>query len=509
MAFGVLAMVALALQPLAIGAAIDSVVGMSSVGDSGGGLAGRVAVVLALGAVQAVSLGIVERCATELWIRSALGVQREVLGHAARVGAALPRRIRAGDVVAVGSSDIYSIGNLFEVLGRAAGSLVAFVLVAVILLAWSPVLGALVLIGVPLATAGVAPLLGPLRRRLEAHREQVGATTSMAADIVSGLRVLRGIGGERRFADRFAETSQRVRRAGVAVARRYSWLTACEVLLPGLVTVGVVWLGARLVLAGAITVGELVACYGLSAFLVLPVGVASEAARNVGEAQVAARRVITILRLPPELVSPKEPVPLPAGPLGLYDPDSGLSCPAGRLTVIAASRPSEVLADRFARFVDSPVRAGGVPLRAAELAEVRRRIVLAHNQDVLFAGRLGVELDLATGSGAVDLHRALHAADAIDVVAGLPGGLRERLTERGRELSGGQRQRLMLARALTAGSDVLVLDDPTSAVDAHTEARIAPRVRALRAGRTTVVISHSPLWAAVADTVLNESLYQM
>ena len=87
------------------------------------------------------------------------------------------------------------------------------------------------------------------------------------------------------------------------------------------------------------------------------------------------------------------------------------------------------------------------------------------------------------------------------MVAGLPDGTTQRLTEQGRELSGGQRQRLMLARALSVDPDVLVLDEPTSAVDAHTEARIARRVARLRRGRTTVVISHSPLWAAVADHV--------
>jgi ABC-type multidrug transport system fused ATPase/permease subunit len=134
--------------------------------------------------------------------------------------------------------------------------------------------------------------------------------------------------------------------------------------------------------------------------------------------------------------------------------------------------------------------------------------VVAHNQDVLFSGRLADEVQLdevarrgkhpVAGGG---LAAALWAADVSDVLAGLDGGLDEWLTERGLRLSGGQRQRLMLARALTADADVLVLDEPTSAVDAHTEARIARRVAELRRGRTTVVITASPLWAAVADEV--------
>ncbi|HEY0574493.1 MAG TPA: ABC transporter ATP-binding protein [Pseudonocardia sp.] len=512
--FSVLAAVPLAVMPLAIGRAIDAAVGgpggSGPGATSGPGLWTWIGVILALGAVQASGVGLSEFYSSRAWLLAATRTQRAVLAHAARVGAALPGKIRTGEVVAVGSSDIYQIGNLFEIIGRATGSLVAFGVIAVALLNSSPLLGVVVLVGVPLATAGVAPLLGPLRRRTEAHREQVSAATSMAADIVSGLRVLRGIGGERRFADRFAETSQRVRRAGVAAGRIDSWLSGIEVLLPGLVTVGVTWLGARLALAGDISVGQLVAYYGVSAYLVIPVSIATEAAHKVSEGAVAGQRVLGILRLRPVLTSPADPVALPPGALGLTDPGNGLDCRPGVLTVVVPAGPADQLADRLGRYVDSPVRAGWgthtVPLADADLAEVRRRILLAHNQDVLFSGALADEVsqgETAHGGtghgGSLGLDTVLWAADATDVVDGLPAGAREQLTEQGRRLSGGQRQRLMLARALAADPDVLVLEEPTSAVDAHTEARIAQRVARLRRGRTTVVISHSPLWAAVAD----------
>jgi len=503
MCFGIMAAVPLALLPLAIGRAIDAAVGGAPPG--GTGLLGWIGVLLALGVVQAAGVGLGEYFASEVWLLAATRTQRAVLAHAAGVGAALPRKIRAGEVVAVGSSDIYHIGDVFEIMSRGSGALLAFGAAAAALLHSSPLLGVVVLVGVPLATVGIAPLLGPLRRRTEEHREQVSAATSMAADIVVGLRVLRGIGGERRFADRFAETSQRVRHAGVAAGRVDAWLYGIEVLMPGLVTVGVTWLGARLALSGEITVGQLVAYYGISAYLVIPVSTATEAAHKLSEGLVAARRVVAIFGLRPALSSPPHPVPLPAGPLGLTDPDSGLSCPPGRLTVVVPAGPPEELADRLGRYVETPVRAGDVPLEDADLAEVRRRILVAHNQDVLFSGPLADEVGgpgTAPGTARdTALETALWAADATDVVAGLPDGTAQRLTEQGRELSGGQRQRLMLARALSVDPDVLVLDEPTSAVDAHTEARIARRVARLRRGRTTVVISHSPLWAAVADHV--------
>src|SRR5882757_1770982 len=493
MCFGVMAAVPLALLPLAIGRALDAAVGGVPPGATG--LLGWIGVLLALGAVQATGVGLGEYFASEVWLLAATRTQRSVLAHAAGVGAALPRGIRAGEVVAVGSSDIYHIGDVFEIMSRGSGALVAFGAAAAALLHSSLLLGVVVLVGVPLATVGIAPLLGPLRRRTEEHREQVSLATSMAADIVSGLRVLRGIGGERRFADRFAETSQRVRRAGVAAGRIDSWLSGIEVLLPCLVTVGVTWLGARLALAGDISVGQLVAYYGVSAYLVIPVSIATEAAHKVSEAAVAGQRVLGILRLRPVLTSPADPIPLPPGALGLTDPDTGLDCPPGQLTVVVPAGPADALADRLGRYVESPVRAGGTPLAAADLTEVRRRILVAHNQDVLFSGPLAGEIS----QGGRGLDTVLWAADATEVVDGLPGGLGEQLTEGGRRLSGGQRQRLMLARALSADPDVLVLDEPTSAVDAHTEARIAQRVAQLRRGRTTVVISHSPLWAAVAD----------
>jgi ABC-type bacteriocin/lantibiotic exporter with double-glycine peptidase domain len=228
----------------------------------------------------------------------------------------------------------------------------------------------------------------------------------------------------------------------VAAGRIDAWLSGIEVLMPGLVTVGVTWLGARLALSGQITVGQLVAYYGISAYLVIQVSVATEAAHKVSEGVVAARRVVTIFGLRPALSSPAHPVPLPAGPFGLTDPASGLSCPPGQLTVLAPAGQSDT-ADRLGRYVETSVRAGDVPLAEADLAEVRRRILVAHNQDVLFSGPLADEVGgpgtaLGTAPGTA-LDTALWAADATDAVAGLPDGTAQRLTEQGRELSGGQR----------------------------------------------------------------------
>ncbi|MCE7005329.1 ABC transporter ATP-binding protein/permease [Kibdelosporangium philippinense] len=493
MFWGALWMVPLALVPLAIGEAIDKGIAARDTGS----LLTWAGLVLGLGIVLAISDLKTNRAGDRVWIDSAGLMQRIVLRHATHVGADLPKKIKTGEIVAVGSSDLHGIGGLASVITRLTGGVVAFVVVAIMLLTSTPILGLAVVIGVPLATLGFVPLLKPLRARTEIHRDEVGAATTMAADIVSGLRVLRGIGGERKFTERFGTTSQRVRKAGVEAAKIDSWLSGIEVFLPGLVTILVVWLGARLALDGTITVGELVAFYGVSAFLVIPVSVATEAAHHYSEAIVAARRACAILALEPALKSPQDPKPLPSGSFGLRDETSGLTFAAGQLTVVTTTEPV-AFADRLGRYTDAPVFAEDVSLRDADIDEIRDRVLVAHNQDVLFSGKLADEVDMGKS---VDLRTALWAADAMDVVDGLEHGTDEYLAERGRTLSGGQRQRMLLARALSFDADVLVLDEPTSAVDAHTEARIVQRVAELRNGRTTVVFSQSPLWTRVADRV--------
>ncbi|AXE28255.1 ABC transporter ATP-binding protein (plasmid) [Streptomyces globosus] len=500
---GALWMVPLALVPLVIGRAIDEA-------GQDAGQAG-----LYLWSLLALGLGVLQALAGAGLIQAAVGAEahalsvthRVLMRQVVRVGATLRSKARSGDVAASAAADVESIGNAFEVVGRTVGAVVAAVLVAVALTVTSPVLGLAVLIGVPAAVLGIGPLLRPLQERDEEQREQMGIATSQAGDIVAGLRILRGIGGEAVFAERFRRTSQQVRRAGESAGRMEAWLQAAGVLLPGLVTVGIVWFGARLALDGTITAGELVAFYGASAFLTLPVSTATEAAETLSLAKVAAGRVCTLLQLTPATVRPDHPEPLPAGALALADTGTGITAEAGRLTVVTAPADrAGGLADRLGGpgtgGAAAEVRLGGVPLDRADPAEVSARLLRSGPADILFSGTVREELTAGSARPGPALDQALFAADAADVVDALPGGLDARLDEGGRALSGGQRQRLILARALLAAPDVLVLEDPTASVDAHTEARIVARVAALRAGRTTVVLTDSPLWQGAADRVV-------
>jgi len=321
--------------------------------------------------------------------------------------------------------------------------------------------------------------------------------------------VLRGIGGEQTFVERYRRRSQLVRESGVRVAGVQATLDAAQVLLPGVFVFLVTWLGARLAVRGDITIGDLVTFYGLSAFLVTPLRTATEAVDKMTRAYIGSRKIIHVLRVAPFVLdrTAGRRVDLPDD-VPLHDPTSGATIPAGVLTAVVSQRPEEsaALADRLGRFTEvphAPVLLGDQRIDLVPLAELRHHVVVSESDPRLFTGRLRAQL-VGPRAAADDeaLARAIDTSAAHDVLEALPDGLDSEVEERGRSFSGGQRQRLSLARALLTDAPTLVLVEPTSAVDAHTEARIAERLRTQRAGRTTVVMTASPLLLDQADHVV-------
>jgi ABC-type multidrug transport system fused ATPase/permease subunit len=498
MFFGVVWMTSQAVMPAVIGRAIDRGIA----GRDTGALLQWTMTMLAIGVLQAAAGIMRHRFAVTNWLTAAYRTVQLVARQAGDLGATLPKRVATGEVVAIGTNDLAHLGNAMDVTARAVGAVVSFLVVAVILLRTSTTLGLLVLVGVPVLLLMVGPLLRPLQRRNLAQREMMGTLSNLATDIVSGLRILRGIGGEQVFHDRYVRDSQRVRAAGVQVGRLQSVLDAFQILMPGVFVVLVVWLGARFAVEGRITPGELVAFYGYAAFLMIPLRTATEFANKWIRAFVAARRVVRVLALRPEVTDPDQAFPEPGPDADLVDGESGLHVPHGRLVALVSDDPEETarIADRLGRYADGEVRWGDVPLNGLPRDVVRRRIVVSDSASTLFSGVLRDGLDVR-GHGHPAVSRALHAASAEDVIEALADGLDEHVAERGRAFSGGQRQRLVLARALAADPEVLVLVEPTSAVDAHTEARIAARLADHRAGRTTVVTTTSPLLLDRVDEV--------
>ncbi|MGW2521968.1 ABC transporter ATP-binding protein [Streptomyces sp. NPDC001617] len=456
-----------------------------------------------------------------------------VVGHAVRLGAALPRRVGAGEVVTIGVGDVQTIAQALTVVGPGAGAVVVYAVVAGLLLSISAPLAAVVLLGVPL----IALCAGPLTVRLQAaeseYRQRQGILTARIGDLAGGLRVLNGLGGKGLFADAFRRDSQHLRVQGYRVGAVASWMQAFGVGLPTLFLAVVTWLAARLAAQGDISVGELVAVYGYVAVLVGPVAFFVQMTYDLNRGVVAARRVVRLLTLQPEPDNGTRPAP--AEPSVLHDPESGVRVLPGRLTALVGARPEDAatVIDRLGRYTPSAATWGDVRLTEIPLAEVRSRILVADNEADLFAGALrevvGGRLTPLRGAGLYQCaapprgatsHKApadatqqpgatpeahllhsLHAAVADDIVQGLPDGLNSQLTAQARNLSGGQRQRIRLARALAADPEVLLATEPTSALDAHTEALVAQRLRTAREGRTTLVTTTSPLMLDRVDTV--------
>ena len=502
-------MISQALVPAVIGAAIDALIRRQT---SAFGL--DCAIVLALGLLTAVSGVLRHRCVVGNFLDASYRTVQLVTDQVSRLGETMTRLVTTGEIVSIAAADLDAIGGAIDISGRGSGAIAAMIAVAAIVLSRSVALGLIVLIGAPAMTALVGLLLRPLHRRQAAYREQQGELAARAADIVSGLRVLRGIGGEAAFAHRYRTDSQRLRRTGVEVARTESYLAGAEILVPGLFVTLATWMAAHYALHRSITPGDLVMFYGYAAFLVLPMATLTEAADAIVRGGVAAGRVTRVLGLKPEVNDPATPRPEPARGASLHDPQSGITVLPGELLGIAADSADEAaaLADRLGRYgvsgsgPDGPgAELGGVPLAGLPVRVVRSRILVAPPGAHLFGGPLLESLGDAAPAGCDDeaVLEVLGVASAQDVLESLPGGVGGRLAARGTSLSGGQAQRVRLARALLADAEILVLVEPTSAVDAHTEARIARALRGYRAGRTTIVLTTSPLLLDAADRVVH------
>ncbi|MFG2137942.1 ABC transporter transmembrane domain-containing protein [Streptomyces sp. NPDC048650] len=504
---------AVASFPVPVGIAVQA-----AVDRDGGQLALSGGLMVLLGVLVSLGDVMLHRSAVTNWITSVARVQQLLARKTTELGAAMTRRVAAGEIVAVSTGDLEKIGWFVEAISRFGAAALTSVGVCVALVVLQPALGIVVALGVPVLALAVLPLLPPATRRADAQREKAGKATELASDTVAGLRVLRGIGGEDLFLGRYRSASQEVRRAAVRSARMWSLISAVQVVLPGLLLIAVVWYGVRLALAGRIAIGELVTVYSAVAFLLYPLRHFEEIAMAYSFSRPSAKRAARVLALS----RPAEGRIAGDGTADgeLHDPLSGLSAAAGRLTAVVCGDPDAAgrLADRLGghppeRDEAAPavpsVLLGGTPLDDLPRAAARTAVLVQDKDPVLLSGTLRELLDVPA-SGRVTAAQALAAAQCGDVLTALAQAsaddcgdpMRTRITERGRSLSGGQRQRLALARSLVTDPAVLVLDEPTSAVDSHTEARIADGLRDIRTGRTTVVLTSSPLLLDKADEVV-------
>ncbi|MFD1538416.1 ABC transporter ATP-binding protein [Nonomuraea guangzhouensis] len=431
---------------------------------------------------------------------------------------------RAGDLLTVSTTDTDNTSYLLDYVPRVAGAVTATVVSAVALLVIDVRLGLAVLVGTPVVLLALQAGTPLITKRVTEQQERAAEATSLATDLVSGLRPLRGIGAEEAAAQRYREVSGRSLRAIVRAARTQGVYVAASTVCGALLACGIAILAGWFALNGRISAGELITVIGLAQFLMEPIGLLAIVPSWVAEARASAERVAVVLNadpLVPEGVEELAPDGAPglevrALKFGTLD-GVDLAIRPGEFVGVAAHRAADgealvkILSGRVAPAeYDGQIVVGGRQLARVRLAQLRRTMLVEPHHTDLFTGT--IRDNVTAGAPPKDLTEGLAgvlAASAADqVLSAHPDGLEHLVTERGASLSGGQRQRVALARALMARPPILVLHDPTTAVDAVTEHAIAQGVRALRHPPdetglfTTVVITSSPAMLAVTDRVI-------
>ncbi|GAB2608100.1 ABC transporter permease [Paractinoplanes abujensis] len=438
-------------------------------------------------------------------------------GHLLRVEVAAkilhPRGLRTdrrpGDLLTVSTTDAEYTSYVLDHIPRVTSALVAVAVSAVTLLVISWPLGLIVLVATPVVL-GVLHRTAPLvARRVADQQEQAGKATSLATDLVTGLRPLRGIGAQDAAAERYRVVSRRSLAATLRSSRTQNAYQGASTTLSTLLAGGIAIVAGWFALTGRITIGQFITVIGSAQFLIEPFGTLAIVPSWYATARASADRVAGVLQSP--LVLPAgDATPSSGADLRLAGVEHGplrgldLHVRPGEFVGVVAHRPAD--AEALVRLLAVPdayegtLLLSGEPLETVERGLARRLLHVEPHRTDLFTGTLAGNIDLRADGGD-HLPRALRAAAADQV--GDPGSP---VTERGTNLSGGQRQRIALARALLARPPLLVLHHPTSAVDAVTEQAIAGGLRALRHDdRTpyaTVVITSSPALLAAADRVV-------
>ncbi|GAB2728264.1 ABC transporter ATP-binding protein [Streptomyces bullii] len=419
-----------------------------------------------------------------------------------------------GALTAVATGDAARVGAVAAAVPYAMSALAGLAISAVALLRVSVPLGLLVLLGVPPLLWIGHRISRPLEQRSEVEQERAAHASGVAADLVAGLRVLKGMGAERAAVSRYRLTSRESLDAALRAARSRAWHDGAILALTGIFIAVIGLVGAHLAMRGSISVGDLVAAVGLAQYLLGPFQLLTYVNGEFAQGRASAGRIAEVLASPPAVTAGAARLPHPfAGRLRLRGVTHGalrrvdLDVAPGSLVGIVTKDPAAAndLLLCLGRELDpdeGSVELDGVPLSELDPEDARRAVLVAHHDATLFESSLLENVRAGADRPAEDVARALAAATADEVAQALPDGVDTVLAERGRSLSGGQRQRVALARALAADPPVLVVHDPTTAVDSVTEARIAARLRELRRGRTTVLVTTSPALLAGTDRVV-------
>jgi len=373
-----------------------------------------------------------------------------------------------------------------------------------------------------------------LSRRVQ---DQDGDLTTLIEEAATGVRVLKALGRAPEAARSHFAQASKVYETQVAKARLLGGFWAVLDLIPNIAIALIVVLGALAVSHHTLTLGGLVAFITLALLLVWPIEALGYIIASGEEAGTAAQRVLEIFDTAPEIsdnatndgaadAAVTAATALSAGSgssgsghlrfdhvsftyPGSSEPvlrDVDLELTRGETLVLAGATGSGKttllqLVPRLADVTSGRVLLGGTDVRDIPLAELRARVGCGFEDATLFSASVRENVTFgAPDASEEEIEAALSAAQA-RFAYDLPWGLETRIGEQGMALSGGQRQRVALARAILARPEVLILDDPLSALDVHTEERVTRALGNVLAGTTALVVAHRPSTVALADRV--------
>ena len=496
-----------AAVPILVGLVIDHAIATPS----WGGIAVGLAAVVVLFTVLSLSYRFGARSANTALNRETHQLRVEVARHALN-----PRGVQTslmpGEILAIATADADNTASLFRRIALAGSAAVGVLIGAVYLLITDWMVGLVVLVGLPV-TLLIAQLVAPVvGRRMERQQQEIAAASGMATDLMTGLRVIKGIGGARIAGRRYHRASRRARDASVRTAGSMALIDGLQQTLVGLLVAAVVIAAGWRVIIGEVTVGELVAMVGLAVFLSEPIGTVVAITAMIAQSLASARRVADFTASPP-LLPDGETGTNPDAPAVQLDglrldglPPIDLCVRSGEFVAMAFAETQH--AERLAAALageptghDGGIRIAGAERSELSLVAAQHALVVAPHEADLFTGTIASNVGTRSAPE-IDLDAVLQAAAMTELIDLMPDGLDHQVAAGGANLSGGQRQRIALARALAADPPVLVLAEPTTAVDAVTEVAIAGGVKELRKASATIVVTASPAFLAVADRVV-------
>ncbi|NKR53270.1 ATP-binding cassette domain-containing protein [Rhodococcus hoagii] len=500
--------VAEALVPVVIGATIDRAV---ATGD--GAAFGRwVLVIAVLFAGLTLSWRLAARTAMKVNEQGAHSLRMAITRRTLDPHGMSPRR-PPGEVYSIATSDAGAVAGFTHTLSTKLAAALGVLTAAVSLLLISVPLGLLVLLATPPVLLLMQWLAKPLECRSEADQAEGAHAGAVATDLIGGLRVLVGLGAAPQAEQRYRAASRGALAATMRTQRAQSLYSGANTLVGSGFLALIAFVGARMAISGSISVGQLIAVVGLAQFLQGPLVDVAYFGAGLARARASAGRVARLLGTGSAVAPAVDPggvADASAVTVDRVTTDSlaGVSLTVRRGEIVGVvtenGRQAKDLVDVLARRINplsGTVSIDDTPVDLLAIDELRANIFAPPHDSALFSGSVADNVAAAAQPGA-DLAAAVTAAAVDEIETALPDGLDTPVSEQGRSLSGGQRQRVALARALAADPPVLVLHDPTTAVDSVTEARIADGIRRHRRGGATLLLTTSPALLGICDRVV-------